>query len=178
MIIRLIAKLLALLNSNSRAVEIGAAVAFGLWLAFVPASNLLFAALVLVLFLVKVNLGMAIASTLVFSLLAPLVDPLLDRVGFAVLSLPGLQAFFRAAYALPIVPLSRFNDTIVAGGFLAGAALFMPVTLVSVVLVRLYRKHIHARIANSKLVKAFMATPFAQRVASAVRGVQRVWPTA
>lgn len=178
MIVRMIAKLLALLNSNSRAVEVGAALAFGLWLALMPAANLLFAALVVLVFLVKVNLGMTIASFLVLSLVAPALDPVLDTIGFRVLTLPALEGFYTAVYAQPVVPLTRFNDTVVAGAFVSGAALFAPVTALGVVLVRFYRKYIHARIANSKLVKAFMATPFARKVAAALRGVRRVWPTA
>lgn len=177
MIIRTIAKLLALLNSNNRAGEIGAAIALGLWLALVPAASLIFVALALVAFLAKVNLGMTIVSFLVFRLVAPALDPTLDSVGYWVLTLPSLGDFYASVYALPVVPFTRFNDTLVAGGLVSGAVLFVPVTLVSGLFVRLYRKHIHARIANSKLVKAFMATPFAQKVAGAVRGVQRVWPT-
>ena len=56
--------------------------------------------------------------------------------------------------------------------------LFVPVLLLGVLLVRLYRRHVHARIVNSKLVKAFMAMPLVQKIAAAVRQVQRVWPTA
>jgi uncharacterized protein (TIGR03546 family) len=178
MIIRTLAKLIALLNSNKRAIEVAAAIALGLWLALVPAANLIFALLVLLVFLVKVNLGMVIVSFLLFSLLMPVLDPTIDQVGYTVLTLPALGDVYRDLYALPIVPLTRFNDTLVAGGLVSGAALFIPVTALGVVIVRLYRKHVHARIANSKLVKAFMATPFAQRITAAIRQVQRVWPAA
>jgi len=178
MVIRLVAKLLALLNSNRRSVEIGASIAFGLWLALVPAPNLLFAALVLLVFLVKINLGMTIISFLVFLLMVPAVDPLLNALGAEVLTVPSLQGFYRSAYATPIVPLTRFNDTLVAGSFVGGAALFVPVMLLGMLLVRLYRKYIHARIAHSKIVKAIMASPLAQKIAAAVKQVQRVWPSA
>lgn len=177
MIVRTIAKLLTLLNSNRRAGEIGAAVAFGLWLAFVPATNLVFAALALVVFLAKVNLGMALVSTIVFSMLLPAVDPLLDQVGYWILTRPALREVFTTAYALPVVPFTRFNHTLVSGGLVAGAVLFVPVTGIGAVGVKLYRKHIHERVANSRLVKAFLATPFAQKVNAAVRRLQRVWPT-
>lgn len=177
MIVRMIAKLLALLNSNSRAVEVGAALAFGLWLALMPAANLLFVALVILVFLVKVNLGMTIASFLVLSLVAPALDPALDTIGFRVLTMETLEGFYTTIYAQPIVPLTRFNDTIVAGAFVSGAALFVPVTALGVLLVRLYRRYIHAKIANSRIVKAIMATPLARKVAAALQGVRRVWPT-
>lgn len=178
MIVRLVAKLLTLLNSNRRAVEIGAAVACGLWLALVPATNLLFVALVVMVLLVKVNLGMAIVSFMGLSLLMPLADPFLDGFGYRVLTTPALQPFFRAVYELPVGTLTRFNDTLVAGGFVAGVLLFAPVTGVAVLLVRLYRTHVHARIANSALVRTIQSTRFAQRVGTAVARLQQVWPTA
>ena len=178
MIIRLLAKLLTLLNSNRRAVEIGASIAFGLWLAIVPAANLFFVALVIVVFLVKVNLGMTIVSFVGFSLLVPALDPLLSSVGYRLLTAASLQGFYERAYALPVVPFTRFNDTLVAGSVVSGGALFVPVMVLGVLLVRLYRKHGHARIANSVVVKAIMKTPLAQKIAAAVSQVQRVWPTA
>lgn len=177
MIVRLVAKLLALLNSNLRAVEIGAAVAFGLWLALVPTMNLLFLALAVLVFLVKVNLGMAILSFTGLSLLVPLADPALDRFGYLILTTPALQDSFRSVYELPVGMLTRFNDTLVAGGFVAGALLFLPVTGVAVLMVRFYRRYLHARVANSKLVRAIKATPFAQKVGAAVGRLHHVWPT-
>ncbi len=177
MIVRLVARLLALLNSNRRAVEIGAAVALGLWLALVPTTNLLFVALAVLVFLVKVNLGVAILSFAVLSLLVPLADPALDLLGYRILTTPAMQPFFRSAYELPVGVLTRFNDTLVAGGFVTGAFLFVPVTGLAILLVRLYRRYVHARIADSKLVRAIKATPFAQRVGAAIGRLHRVWPT-
>jgi uncharacterized protein (TIGR03546 family) len=176
MIIRTLAKLIALLNSNRRAAEVGAAIAFGFWIALVPATNLIFAALVLVVFLVKVNLGMAIVSALVLSLVVPALDPLLNRLGEAILLAPGLEPVFTRMADMPVVPWTRFNDTLVMGTFVGGAVAFVPVMLLAVLLVHLYRKHVHAKIANSKIVKAFMATPFVQKLVRALRGVRRVWP--
>lgn len=178
MIVRLVAKLIALLNSNRRAVEIGAAVAFGLWVALLPTWNLLFFAVVLALFLAKVNLGMAIVAGAGFSLLNPLVDPALDRLGYAVLTYAPLTGVYRTMYAVPMVPFTRFDDSLVTGAFVAGAALFVPVTALSVLVVRMYRRHIHARIANSKVVQAIRALPLARKIAAALAQVRRVWPDA
>ncbi len=178
MIIRFIAKLLALLNSNRKPFQIGAGIAFGLFLALLPAANLAFAAVVLVVFLVRVHLGITLVAFLLFSLIVPAFDGLLNDLGFWLLSIPALQDLYSRVYEMPIVPLTRFNNTLVAGSLLSGIVLWAPVALLSMLLVNLYRKHIHARIVNSKLVKAFMATPFAQRVAAAMRTFQSVWPTA
>ena len=176
MILRLVAKVLTVLNSNTRPFQIGAAVALGLLLALLPAANLIFVAVVLILFLVRVQLGMAIASALAFSLIVPAFDALLNRLGHWLLTLPSLAGFYASLYAVPVVPLTRFNNTLVAGGLIAGLALFIPVALLTVLLANLYRKHIHARIANSSLVKAIKAAPWARKLAGAMQSVQRVWP--
>ena len=178
MIIRFIAKLLALLNSNRKPFQIGAGIACGLLLALLPAANLIFAAAVLVVFLIRVHLGITLVSFLLFSLVVPAFDGALNELGYRVLSMPALQGFYSRAYETPVVPLTRFNNTLVAGSLVSGIALWTPVAFLSLLLVNLYRKYIHARIANSKIVKAFMATPFAQRVAGAMRTFQNVWPTA
>ena len=178
MIIRFIAKLLAVLNSNKTPFQVGAGIAFGLLLALVPGVNLTFAVVVLVVFLVRVHLGITLFSFALFSLLVPAFDGLLNDLGYRLLTLPALQEFFIRAYETPVVPLTRFNNTLVAGSLVSGVVLWAPVAFLSVWLVKLYRKHIHARIVNSKIVKAFMATPFAQRIAGAMRRVQAVWPTA
>ena len=176
MMIRLVAKVLVVLNSNTRPLQIGAAVAIGLLLALLPAANLIFAAVVLILFVVRVQLGVAIASAVAFSLIVPAFDSLLNRLGTWILTLPSLVGFFTSLYATPVVPLTRFNNTLVAGGLVAGVVLFVPVALLSILLANLYRKHIHARIANSKLVQAIKAAPWARKIAGAMQSMQRVWP--
>lgn len=178
MIIRLIAKLLTVLNSNTKPFQVGAGIAFGLLLALLPAASLFFVAGVLVVFLVRVHLGITIISFLAFSLVVPAFDRLLNDLGYRVLTMPALQELFRAAYATPIVSLTRFHNTLVAGSLLTGLVLWTPVAFLSVLLVNLYRKHVHARIMNSKIVKAITASPFAQRIARAMRSVQGFLPTA
>ena len=178
MIIRLVAKLIALLNSNGRASEIGAGVAFGLWLALVPGGNLTFFALALAAFVAKINLGLTIVSFMVLSPIVPIADRLLDRIGYWMLTRAALEPLFVTLLSTPIVPWTRFNDTVVVGGLIAGLVLFAPVTALATLLVRLYRRHIHALIAQSKIVKAIKATPIAQKLSAAIAQVRRVWPAA
>ncbi len=178
MIIRLVAKLLAVLNSNAKPFQVGAGIACGLLLALLPAANLFFAAAVLLVFLVRVHLGMTTLSFAAFSLVVPAFDRVLNELGRRLLTMPALQGVLEAAYATPIVPLTRFYNTLVAGSLLAGVVLWAPVAFLSVLLVNLYRKHVHARIVNSKIVKTIMATPLIQRIARAMRSVRRVLPTA
>ena len=178
MILKLIAKVIAALNSNTRPVQIGAAVSFGLLLALLPATNLVFVVALILVFLVRVQLGMVIATGIVFSLLTPIVDSTLNSIGHSLLTTPWINSALASAWELPVVPLTRLNNTLVTGSLVAGLVLFVPVMLLSIVLARVYRTHIHPRIVNSKLVKAIQSAPWAQKLTAAVRSVRQVWPAA
>ncbi len=178
MIIRTLGKLIALLNSNSRPGEIGAGIAYGFVLAVVPANNLLWLALFVLAFLVKINLGLTLVFSLLFSLLTPFVDPLVDSLGVLILSSPLLEELLAALYAVDPMPWTRFNHALVTGGLVSGLLLFVPLTVTSALLVRLYRRHVHDRIINSKLVKAFTKLPIVQKIGAAAVQARRLWPGA
>ncbi len=165
MFLKAIVKLVAALNSNKGVGEVAAGVAFGLLLALVPAGNLLWAALVLATWFLKVNFAVEMLVAAVLKLAAPLFDPLLDSLGAAVLTLPPLQGLFTALYNVPLVPLTRFNNTVVMGGLLAGIALWVPAYLVSRMLVRLYREKAKPRIEASRLYKWFRRLPLIEGLA-------------
>lgn len=178
MIVRFVARLIAVLNSNGRPFEVGAGIACGLLLALVPGRSVLFFAILILIFFVKINLGMTIAFYLLFAVVVPAMDGALDALGYWILTRPSLEALFTRLEQVPVVPATRFTNTIVMGGFVAGVVLWFPVACLSVLLVNLYRHHVHPRIADSKLVKAYMATPFAQRIGAAIRRFKTVWPMA
>ncbi len=176
MIIRTIAKVLALLNSNSRAGELGAGIAFGLLLALIPGGNLLFYSLFALAFFLKINLGLTIVSLFVFSLVVPPLDPSLNQLGLWLLTRPFLYDGFTGAYGTPVVPWTHFNNTLVMGGLVAGLLLYVPATILFTRLVRLYRDRVHARFMQSKLVKRFTQVPIIQKLSSAVQKARRYWP--
>ena len=178
MIIRFIARLIAILNSNTRPFEVGAGVAFGFALALVPGGNLLYWALFLVLFLVKVNLGLALVSLAVLRLVMPLADPLVEPLGYWILTRPGLDGLFTSLASTPIVPFTRFNDALVMGALATAIVLWLPIALLATCPVRLYRLHLHPRIAGSRLVQAIKATPIAQKVGRLVGGFRQAWSPA
>lgn len=166
--IKAIAKALVALNSNVRREQIAAGFASGVLLALVPAGNLLWIVLFLLLFLVKANYGVQILAMGTLKLLVPLLSPVLDALGWAVLNAPPLVSVFTTLYNLPVVPLTRFNNTIVAGGFVAGVVLWTPLFFALRALVPVYRTRLAPRIAGSAAYKAFLKLPPVKALAGAL----------
>ena len=166
--IGLIAKLIVTLNSNSRPGEMASAIAFGFLLALIPGGNLLWTLLFLLAFFLKHNMGSFFLSLLLFRLITPLFDPLLNNIGSFILEFSNLKGFFTFLYNLPLLSYTNFNNTIVMGALVAGIVLWFPVFLLFKSLVKLYRKKLAPKIADSKLVKALKKIPLLSKITKAV----------
>ncbi|HKK48945.1 MAG TPA: TIGR03546 family protein [Alkalispirochaeta sp.] len=175
MIITWIARLIASLNANRRPGEIAAGIAMGVWLALLPVGNLLWVSLFVITVFLKLNLAIELLILAVLSPLAVLADGQLHLVGSAILTAEALEGFFTTLYNIPLVPFTRFNNTVVMGALVAGAVLWIPVFLIGRVLVRVYRRSIHPRLAESKIVKAVHRIPGVSRLISLTKRFQNVY---
>jgi uncharacterized protein (TIGR03546 family) len=163
--IKLIAKLIAAVNSNSRPGEVAAGIAFGLLAALQPGWTIFRAVIILKAFFLKVNFAAVLLFLFLFSLLSPLADGLLDTLGASILTLPALQGFFTGLYNLPLVPYTRFNNTVVMGALAAGIVLWLPLYFLGRFLVNRYRNSLRDRIAEHPLVKGFLRLPVVSTIA-------------
>jgi len=163
-----IAKLILALNGNVKKSQIAAGVAWGLVLGLVPVGNLFWIVIFLISFLFMHNHGSKIFSMAVLKLLSPLLAPLIDMIGWEVLHIAALQPLFTSWYNMPFVPFTRFNNTLVAGGLAGGIVLCIPVFLLFMALIPLYRKTIGAKIRNSKLLKFIGKIPFLSAIEKAI----------
>ena len=154
-----IAKVIAALNANNRSTEIGAAIAYAFLLALIPAGNLLWIALLLLSFFVKINNAMMFVFLAVFSLFAGLFDPVTDFFGYAVLKAGFLAPWWTALANTPFVPWTKFNNTLVMGGLVFGLICFVPLTWLGTALVRAWRSGVRERLYNLKAVQAFLKWP-------------------
>ncbi len=173
-----LAKILVAINSNQRAGEIAAGIALGFLLALIPAGNLLWWLILILTLFLKINLAAELLALALFKLIAPLLDGLLHSIGISVLTAPALQGIFTSLYNIHLAPFTRFNNSIVMGGFIAGILMLAPLYLLFRWLVRLYRKTLRDRIANSKLVKAFQRFPIVSTIIKAARKAMAIDPFA
>jgi len=107
----------------------------------------------------------------IFRLVVPFADPVLDVLGYLVLSAPALAAAFTALQNAPVVPWTRFNDTVVMGGFVAAVVLWVPVFLAFIALVKVYRAKLRERIANSRIARAIAKVPLFVTLGKAIGAV-------
>jgi uncharacterized protein (TIGR03546 family) len=143
-----------ILQSENSPWQVAGGVAIGLFIGFSPFNgpqNYLFMVL---LFFTNVNVASATLATALFSGLAVLLDPLAHRLGYALLvSNPDLTPFWTTLFNLPIVPFTRFNNTVVLGSFVLALILVLPVIFLTRGLILYYRAHWQERVAKVGVVK-------------------------
>ncbi|RLD30544.1 MAG: DUF2062 domain-containing protein [Bacteroidetes bacterium] len=167
--ISFIAKLLVALNSNSRPGELASGIAFGLLLALVPAGNLLWLAIFIIVFFIKHNIAALLLSMGLFRIFISVFDPFLDLIGGRFLGIQAFHSFFTNLYNIPLFSYSNFNNTIVMGGFLLGLILWVPVFILFTKLIKIYRKKIAPKVANSKFVKFLKKVPIVSKISTSIQ---------
>ncbi|MBM7023922.1 TIGR03546 family protein [Treponema sp. Marseille-Q4523] len=160
-----IVKLFRALNSNSKPSEIANALCLGLILGFMPKNNLLWYLLVVLSLFVRINKGAYLIAMALGALAAPLLDPLFDRMGYAVLTFAPLEPVFSYLLDVPFVGFTRFNNTIVCGSLLFGIVCYVPLFIIAIVLIKQWRTVIAGAIKNSKIGKAISALPIISKIA-------------
>jgi uncharacterized protein (TIGR03546 family) len=151
---------LRLLNSDSGHNQLAAGLACGIILGFSPFFSLQTFIILIMVFFFRIQLGAALLSAFFFKFVAFLIDPLADFAGRIVLEIEGLRSLYVTLYNLPIIPLTRFNDSIVMGSFIIGVLLAIPGFFVFRKLIDQYRATVLARFQATKFWKAVKATKF------------------
>jgi uncharacterized protein (TIGR03546 family) len=147
-----------LLNSDTGTNSLAAGLACGVILGFAPLLSLQALLLLVIVFFFRIQLGAAFISAFFFKLVAFLIDPLSDSLGRSILENPGLRSLFKTLYNMPIVPLTRFNNSIVMGSAIVSVILVIPLFFVFKKLIVTYRTQIVERFKKSKLWKAWVGT--------------------
>lgn len=158
--IKMIAKLLKVLNSDADPSQISLALGFALisgLLNFFSPLNLL---VLFVVFLLRVNLSAYFLGTAFFAGVAYLLDPLLHRIGLAVLTAGTLEGLWTTLYNSTVWRIQRFNNSVVMGGLVFSILCFVPLVLLSNMLVRKYREHVLAWVRKTKVMQAITASKF------------------
>ena len=150
--------LIKLLNSETGTNQIAWGVAAGFVLGMSPAFSLQTIIIFLLILLFRIQAGAAFVSAFFFSFIAYILDPLSAALGTWILELPSMQSLYTTMYNQPIVPLTRFNNSIVMGSG-ALAILLMPFVYFGArIFVLKYRETIVQRYKDTAFWKALQAT--------------------
>ncbi len=149
-----------LLNSETGTNQIAAGVAAGFVLGMTPSLSLQSLLIFILMFVFRIQIGAAFISAFFFSFIAYILDPIFHAVGEYILRIPSLQSFFITLYNMPIIPFTRFNNTIVMGSGII-AIILTPIIFISCrIMIWKYRATILARFKSTKFWKAVQATSF------------------
>lgn len=107
------------------------AVAFGVLLGIVPHGNLLAVCLLVLVLSLKLNHAMAALTAIAASFLASKLDPVSHAVGEFLLTNPDFASVAQKAWALPMMPWTDLNNTVVLGSTTIGLAALFPIFLVT-----------------------------------------------
>ena len=155
-------QLVRLLNSETGTNQIAAGVSLGFVLGMTPVFSLQTLLVFLLLLLFRVQMGAAFVAAFFFKFIAYALDPIFNSVGFLVLSQESLKPTFTQLYNMPVVPWTRFYNTIVMGSGVVSLALTPVVFLITLKLIQSYRVAIYQRIQNNRMMKAIKATSMYQ----------------
>ena len=158
--LRLAAKLLAVLNSEANPGQISLAFSFAMVAGLTPLFNLHNLVVLLLVLILRVNLSAFILGLLFFTGVAYILDPAFHSIGLAALKSGGLESFWTGLYNNSFWRLTHFNNSILMGSLLFSLASFIPLYFISNLLINKYRDHILETVRKSKLMQAVKASKF------------------
>ncbi len=155
-IVNIIRKILKILQTDISPVQIAFGAVMGVFFGLVP--GLLMKCIIFILIMVlRVNIGAAFISSAVFAILAFGLDPLAGKIGYFILNLNLLVPLWTSFYNMPIVPFTKFNNTIVMGNIIMSFILIAPVYFASKKFIVYYRENWRDKVAKWKVVKLLTA---------------------
>ncbi len=122
--------------------HIAGGVALGAIVGLTPLVSLHNIIVLLLILALPVHLGATALSFLFFSLASLLIDPLAHLFGyFLLVKAEPLVSLWTTLYNMPLIPFTRFYNTIVLGSLLISLIIFVPLFLATKNAVLHYRTH-------------------------------------
>lgn len=159
-LLRIIGKVFRILSAEARPKQIAGGVMLGMIVGLTPTFSLHNIVVVFLILVIKVNITAAILSMFAFDLIAYAVDPLSDWIGYGILASAGLRPLWIEAYNAAIIPLTRFNNTIVMGSFVISLILLYPIFQLTKYGVERYRSDLASTFQRWRIVRAVKMSRF------------------
>lgn len=152
--LEILAKIVKILRSAASPNQIAVGIIFGMIIGLTPFWTLHNFILIILLIILNINIGSAIFAFVFFSGIGYLADPLFHSLGYFVLvDLAFLNGLWTTLYNLPVIALSKYNNTVVMGSFLLSLILVTPVLFLVKRGVIYYRENIDSKMQKWKIVR-------------------------
>ncbi|MEQ9091762.1 MAG: TIGR03546 family protein [Balneola sp.] len=158
LILKYVAKLLKALSSEASPNQLAGGFILGMIIGLTPVLSVHNLVILVLIIILKVNIGMAILAFLIFSGIAYLADPLFHSFGIWILENDGLQDTWTSMYNNELWAITKFYNTVVIGSFISALVLCIPMFPLTKTGVIQYRKHIHEKVMKTKFAKALKGT--------------------
>ncbi|MEO9887838.1 MAG: TIGR03546 family protein [Balneola sp.] len=157
-ILKYIAKLLKALSSEASPNQLAGGFILGMIIGMTPVASIHNLIILMLVIILKVNIGMVILAFLVFSGIAYLADPLFHSFGIWILELERMQSTWTSMYDNELWAITKFYNTVVIGSFVSAVLLCIPMFPLTKIGVIQYRKNIHEKVMKTKFAKALKGT--------------------
>ncbi len=158
-VLEFIAKLIKILRSEISPNQIAWGFVLGMILGLTPFWSLHNLLVVILIIILQVNIATALFSFALFSAIAYLIDPLFHSFGYYLLvDMQSLNDFWMWLYNVPVLALSKFNNTVLMGSLVSSLILMLPVYFLVKIGIVNYREKIDVKIKNWKFIKLIKGT--------------------
>ncbi len=158
LILKQIFNFLKILNSETGTNQLAAGVAAGFILGMSPLLSLQGLLLIIVILVFRIQIGAAFTSAFFFAFIAWLLDPIFNQIGTTFLQLDSLKSLWTLLYNMPLIPFTRFNNTIVMGSGITAIVLSPLIFILAKVLIKKYRVVFVERFKETKVWKIVKST--------------------
>jgi uncharacterized protein (TIGR03546 family) len=159
LLLRLLQRLIATLNSEGTPAQVASGIALGSILGLTPLLNLHNLLVLGIIFLFNVSFPAAMLGWIFFAPVGFLLDPVFHAIGETLLGGTGaLHPVWTALYNLPVIPLSNYNNTVVLGSLVGWLLLVIPIYILAKRGLAAYRTRVLPRIQQSRFFKVMKAS--------------------
>lgn len=159
--LEILAKLFKILRSDASPNQIAVGFVFGMIMGLTPFWTFHNIVLIVLLIILKVNIGMALFSFAIFSGIAYLLDPVFHSLGYYLLvDAAYLRQLWIFILDIPFMALSRYNNTVVTGSLAFAKLMIIPMFFFARWFVVYYREHLDPKFQKLKIVQVVKGSKF------------------
>ena len=139
------------LNSADSSKSIVLAVVLGLIAGFLPTVNFFTVLIFFMVLILRIPIGLFIASFSAFKIIGFFLDSVFNKVGFSLLTSGFLKPFWTFLYNIPFFRWSGFNNTVVMGSLVLGVVFGIILYILLSKSINLYRRIVFEKLREIKV---------------------------